>query len=257
MKTLQSVGKEEQIKSAAAQVQTAKAHYESQEAQVAYSRVVSPIAGVVADRPLNEGDIAGPGMPLLTVMDISRVVARVNVPQADAPFVKVGQTAIITQTDNSEQIEGKGHGGESIHGSQHHHRAGLGADRKYRRALEARYHRARCHRYRRVQGRERGSRGRNSAGRRGRHGGAHGHPRLDCAHQGRQTRGPRGQSGADPQRRQSRRRSGGRRGTGCGRQNQGEGGHHRRRRIRRRRSRRAGSAGCQDQKKDGGKQKGK
>ncbi len=88
-------------------MQTAKAHYESQQAQVAYSRVVSPIAGAVADRPLNEGDIAGPGMPLLTVMDISRVVARVNVPQADAPFVKVGQTAIITQTDNSEQTEGK------------------------------------------------------------------------------------------------------------------------------------------------------
>lgn len=107
LKTLQGVGNQEQSKSAAAQVQTAKAHYETQQAQVAYSRVVSPIAGVVADRPLNEGDVAGPGMPLLTVMDISRVVARVNVPQADAPFVKVGQTAIITQTDNGEQIEGK------------------------------------------------------------------------------------------------------------------------------------------------------
>src|ERR1700722_1247670 len=107
LKTLQGVGKEEQTKSAAAQVQTAKAHYESQQAQVAYSRVVSPIAGVVADRPLNEGDVAGPGMPLLTVMDVSRVVARVNVPQADSPFVKVGQTAIIAQTDSSEQTEGK------------------------------------------------------------------------------------------------------------------------------------------------------
>jgi HlyD family secretion protein len=107
LKTLQGVGKTEQSKSAAAQVQTAKAHYESQQAQVAYSRVVSPIAGVVSDRPLNEGDVAGPGMPLLTVMDISRVVARVNVPQADAPLVKVGQTAIITQIDNSEQTEGK------------------------------------------------------------------------------------------------------------------------------------------------------
>jgi HlyD family secretion protein len=107
LKTLQGVGKTEQSKTAAAQVQTAKAHYESQQAQVAYSRVVSPIAGVVADRPLNEGDVAGPGMPLLTVMDVSRVVARVNVPQADAPFVKVGQTAIITQTDSAEQSEGK------------------------------------------------------------------------------------------------------------------------------------------------------
>ena len=45
--------------------------------------------------------------PLLTIMDISRVVARVNVPQAEASSVKVGQSAIITQTDNSEPVEGK------------------------------------------------------------------------------------------------------------------------------------------------------
>jgi multidrug efflux pump subunit AcrA (membrane-fusion protein) len=107
LKTLQNVGKEEQSKTAAAQVQTAKAHYQSQEAQVAYSRVASPIAGVVADRPLNEGDVAAPGSPLMNIMNISRVVARVNVPQADAPFVKVGQTAMITQTDNGEPVEGK------------------------------------------------------------------------------------------------------------------------------------------------------
>jgi HlyD family secretion protein len=107
LKTLQAVGNKEQSKSSAAQVQTAKAHYESQQAQVTYSRVVSPMTGVVADRPLNEGDIAAPGTPLLTIMDISRVVARVNVPQADAPFVKVGQKAIITQTDSSEQTEGR------------------------------------------------------------------------------------------------------------------------------------------------------
>ena len=107
LKTLQSVAKEEQVKSAAAQVETAKAHYDSQEAQVGYSRVVSPIAGVIADRPLNEGEIAATGAPLATVMDISRVVARINVPQADAPSVKVGQAAIISRTDSSEQVDGK------------------------------------------------------------------------------------------------------------------------------------------------------
>ena len=107
LKTLQGVGKEEQIKSAAIQVQTAKAHYQSQEAQLAYSRVISPMAGVVADRPLNEGEIAAPGVPLMTIMDISRIVARVNVPQGDASSLKVGQNATITQTDSSEQTEGK------------------------------------------------------------------------------------------------------------------------------------------------------
>ena len=79
------MSKQEQIKGAAAQVQSAKAHLDSQEAQVAYSRIVSPISGIVADRPLNAGEMANPGSPVLTVMDISRVVARVNVPQAEPP----------------------------------------------------------------------------------------------------------------------------------------------------------------------------
>jgi HlyD family secretion protein len=107
LRALQMVSNQSQIKSAAAQVESAQAHYESQQAQVAYTRVVSPMAGVIADRPLNEGDVAAPGTPLLSIMDISRVVARVNIPQADAPSVKLGQPAIITQTDSTEQMDGK------------------------------------------------------------------------------------------------------------------------------------------------------
>ena len=107
LKTLQTVSKEEQVKGAAAQVQSAKAHLDSQETQVAYSRVVSPISGIIADRPLSAGEMANPGTPLLTVMDISRVVARINVPQAEAPTVKVGQTATLSQPDSKDEVEGK------------------------------------------------------------------------------------------------------------------------------------------------------
>jgi HlyD family secretion protein len=107
LKALQSVSKEEQIKGAAAQVATAKSHYDSQEAQVAYSRVVSPISGVIADRPVNAGEMANPGSPMITVMDISRIIARVNIPETDASAVKVGQSVVITQGNSSEEIEGK------------------------------------------------------------------------------------------------------------------------------------------------------
>jgi RND family efflux transporter MFP subunit len=44
---------------------------------------------------------------MLTVVDISRVVARVNVPQAESGTVKVGQTAILTQTGKIGEVEGK------------------------------------------------------------------------------------------------------------------------------------------------------
>src|SRR5262249_23525626 len=60
-----------------------------------------------ADRPLYAGEMASPGSPLVVVMDISRVVARVNIPQAQGSLVKNGQTAIITQGDSGEETTGK------------------------------------------------------------------------------------------------------------------------------------------------------
>ena len=81
---LQSVGKQEQIKTASAQQAAAQAHHAALEAQLSYAEIHSPIGGVIADRPLYAGEMATPGTPLLTVMDISRVVARVNIPQSQA-----------------------------------------------------------------------------------------------------------------------------------------------------------------------------
>ena len=107
LRALQAVAKDEQIKTAAAQVDSAKSHMQSLEAQVIYSRILSPISGVIADRPLYAGELAVPGTPLATVMDISNVVARVNIPQNQANLVKLGQTVSLTQTDSTEELTGK------------------------------------------------------------------------------------------------------------------------------------------------------
>jgi multidrug efflux pump subunit AcrA (membrane-fusion protein) len=106
LQALQSA-KQDQIKSAAAQVESSKAHLGSQEAQVAYSRITSPITGVVADRPINVGEMANTGSPLITIVDISRVIARVDVPQSEASAVKVGQPAILTRPGSKDEIEGR------------------------------------------------------------------------------------------------------------------------------------------------------
>ena len=106
LKSVESM-RQDQLNGATAQVKSAKAHFDSQEAQVGYSRIISPISGVVADRPLNVGEMANPSAPLITVVDISRIVARINVPQSEASAVKVGQTASLTQPDSQEEMEGK------------------------------------------------------------------------------------------------------------------------------------------------------
>lgn len=107
LRTLQSVGKEEQLKAAKAQADASEAHYNGAEAQLGYTEIRSPITGVITDRPIWEGEIASAGTALLTVMDVSRVVARANVPLDQASPLKVGDEATITPSDGSDEVPGK------------------------------------------------------------------------------------------------------------------------------------------------------
>jgi HlyD family secretion protein len=102
LESVQSVGRIEDVKSAAAQRDSAQARYQAAQAQLAYSEIRSPISGIVADRPLFAGEMAVPGSPLLTIMDVSSIIARVNVPQDQAGYVKLGQPAQLVSSDGAE-----------------------------------------------------------------------------------------------------------------------------------------------------------
>ena len=107
LQALQAVGGKEQVNSAAAQVETAKGQYEGAQAMAGYAEIRSPITGVVTDRPLYPGEMAAAGAPLLTVMDMSKVVARVNMAQDQARNVKVGAEATLTPADGGELVTGR------------------------------------------------------------------------------------------------------------------------------------------------------
>ena len=107
LRALNSVGKGDQISTARAQVQTAQAQLQAADAQLGYAEIHSPKTGIVADRPIYEGEMAVPGTPLITVVDISRVVARVNIPQSQGNLIKVGQPAEVIQADSGQQVPGK------------------------------------------------------------------------------------------------------------------------------------------------------
>ena len=92
---LMSGGKQEEIKSAKGQLQSAKGKYLGAEAQLSYSEIRSPINGVVTDRPLYPGEMAAAGTPLLTVMDTSSVVARAHIPQEQTALLKLGDKATV------------------------------------------------------------------------------------------------------------------------------------------------------------------
>jgi RND family efflux transporter MFP subunit len=96
LETLDTVGQREQIRAAQAQVDASKAHYENSEVQLSYGKITSPISGVVSDRPAYPGEMPASGTPLISIVDISSVVARANVPVREAAAVQVGRPATIT-----------------------------------------------------------------------------------------------------------------------------------------------------------------
>jgi HlyD family secretion protein len=93
---LMAGGKQQELKSAAGQLESAKGKYLGAEAQLNYSEIRSPIDGVVTDRPLYPGEMASAGTPLVTVMDTSSVVARAHIPQEQVALLKMGDGATIT-----------------------------------------------------------------------------------------------------------------------------------------------------------------
>jgi multidrug efflux pump subunit AcrA (membrane-fusion protein) len=96
---LTEVSAAQQVKGARDQVDAAKAHYDSAAVQLSYAQILSPIAGIVADRPVYPGEMAAPSSPIVSIVDISKVVARANIPINQAAPVKVGKTATITGPD--------------------------------------------------------------------------------------------------------------------------------------------------------------
>jgi HlyD family secretion protein len=104
---LMAIGRQQELKSAAGQLESAKGKYLGAEAQLSYSEIRSPMDGVITDRPLYPGEMAAAGTPLLTVMDLSSVIAKAHIPQNDAAALKGGDKGTMTVPGIENPIEGK------------------------------------------------------------------------------------------------------------------------------------------------------
>lgn len=95
------------LKVAAGELTAAKGKAASAEAELSYTNIVSPINGVVTDRPYFEGETAPSGSPIVTVMDLSSVVARAYVSPQQAAQLHVGDAASLSPEGGQEKIPGK------------------------------------------------------------------------------------------------------------------------------------------------------
>ena len=95
LRNLQAAGMSQQRKAAQGQLETAHGQYLGAAAQLGYTEIRSPIDGAVSDRAVYPGDVAAAGTPLLIVMDTSKVVVRLHIPQQQSELLRLGQRATI------------------------------------------------------------------------------------------------------------------------------------------------------------------
>lgn len=101
-----AVSRADALKAAAGQLASAKGKYQGAEALLRYSEIRSPIDGVVTERPLFAGETAPAGTPLITVMDVSVLLAKTHLPQEQARLLKVGQPASVWVDGMSKPVPG-------------------------------------------------------------------------------------------------------------------------------------------------------
>jgi HlyD family secretion protein len=99
--------KRSDLKVAEGQFNAAKGDTANAEAQLSYTKITSPIDGVVTDRPFYPGETAPPGMPVVTVMDLSQIVARAHISVQEASLLKAGDAATISVPGQSTVVKGR------------------------------------------------------------------------------------------------------------------------------------------------------
>ena len=105
--SLTNVSQAATIKNAAGALESAKGKYQAATANLGFSEIRSPIDGVITDRPLFAGEMANQGQAILTVMDLSSLIAKVHLSQAQAVSIKLGAPAKVTIPGITDPIEGR------------------------------------------------------------------------------------------------------------------------------------------------------
>ena len=104
---LHRIGEQQTLKSAGGQLSAAKGKLLNAQALLSYSEIRSPFDGVVTDRPQFQGELAAANQPLLTVMNMSKLIAKAHISQTEAVLLKLGNKAEIELPGLDEPIKAK------------------------------------------------------------------------------------------------------------------------------------------------------
>ena len=83
------------IKSIDEKVKSLKSQIKIQKHNLLYTKIYSPIDGVVAKKILHKGDLVTPGKPIINIQTIRHYKVLVEIPEKDTKNINVGSQAIV------------------------------------------------------------------------------------------------------------------------------------------------------------------
>jgi RND family efflux transporter MFP subunit len=95
------------VTAAEAQLADAKARLASADRQLADTVLRAPINGIIANRPVNTGDVVGVGAELFTIIDPSSMRLEASVPSDDLSHLRVGATVEFTVRGYEQPFQGR------------------------------------------------------------------------------------------------------------------------------------------------------
>jgi HlyD family secretion protein len=102
LRTADLAAREQSVKTQETRIKQEEANVENAQYDLNKVRIVSPIAGIVTRRNIEEGETVmigtmnNAGTVLLTIADLSVIETEVEVDETDIPFIKLGQAAMVT-----------------------------------------------------------------------------------------------------------------------------------------------------------------
>jgi membrane fusion protein (multidrug efflux system) len=95
------------ISAAEAQLADAKSRLASADRQLADTVLRAPINGMIANRPVNIGDVVGVGAELFTIIDPSSMRLEASVPSDDLSHLRIGAKVDFTVRGYDQRFEGR------------------------------------------------------------------------------------------------------------------------------------------------------
>jgi HlyD family secretion protein len=93
------------VESAQSQLQNAEAELTAAQARLDNTRVIAPISGIVSVLVARQGEVVGPGSPVVTIVDPRDSWVRVGIPETYADRIAVGETLQL-QFPSQQLMEG-------------------------------------------------------------------------------------------------------------------------------------------------------